>query len=290
MEILKLSESQLSNVSHLDPFGVSGCLSLPGAFALTAVNTVEGEEGTDHPAGLLVGRIVRDTLRVEWLLVEIESRLQGIGLSLLEAAFQSAKAAGAKEVEARFFEEADRSAVCAGGKDFLTANGFSPEKECGGMASLCLKEIAECDYFKGYRPAVNMVSFGSFPVRERVEILKELSSRPSFAALCPLTEEWRIDPDISICLPAAKGMAAALLVGACGEKLCVLGACCEDSTLAEALFFTALDKAIRKFGGEKEVYIEIDRSDWEWALDLLPSSKVFDGSILCADVSEYEED
>ena len=98
-----------------DPFGMLKRLTVPGHYALAAVETVGAEELT---LGVLTFAKTGDSMMVEWIWVEQAVRDKGIAHELMMAAFRVADGFGIPELYAYLPFFYGRESVCRGDVNF----------------------------------------------------------------------------------------------------------------------------------------------------------------------------
>ena len=117
-ETVKLSEQYLDLFAHLDPYNFLEYGKSKDRVCLGTVLKGEGKE-LDKPVGLLICRPTKDGLVVEWIFVEGDFRMQGVGARLMKCVFEEAKKRGIEKVYAYLSICDKRDKICPGESRFM---------------------------------------------------------------------------------------------------------------------------------------------------------------------------
>ena len=141
-ETVRLTEKYLDLFAHLDPYNMLELCKLPDRVCLGTVQ--KGENGLkDIPAGLMVCRVIRDALVIEWIYVDGSCRYQCIGAGLMRKAFEEARHRRFDKVYAYVVPAEKRDIVCSGEKEFLHDYNMQLLKPGKTNAALFKKLIPE---------------------------------------------------------------------------------------------------------------------------------------------------
>ena len=141
-ETVRLTEKVLDLFAHLDPYNMLELGRLPDRVCLGSVQ--RGENGlNDIPAGLMVCRLMKDALVIEWIYVDGSCRYQCIGAGLMRRAFEEAQKRGFEDIYAYIVPTDKRSVICSGEKEFLKDYYFRLLKPGKTNSALFKKLIPE---------------------------------------------------------------------------------------------------------------------------------------------------
>ncbi len=141
MKTVELKGELLERFLFMDPFGKACVLGLPGSFALGS--TVEQEDGTDKPAGLVIVSEEEDRLVINWMYVRDEFRALGIGSNLMQMVFEEGVARGVSEVAARITDEFEESGADWNTDSFFVNEVFQDLEEVLSEIRFTMKDLAK---------------------------------------------------------------------------------------------------------------------------------------------------
>ncbi|MBO6214278.1 MAG: GNAT family N-acetyltransferase, partial [Lachnospiraceae bacterium] len=141
MKTVQLYGDYLRFFLPMDPFHQADMLAIDGSFALGT--TVDGEDGSDIPAGLLIASRESDRLLIRWLYVKPGYRGEGIGSELMRLAFTEASMLGMTEVAARITEDYDEAGLYWDTDSFFTNDVFSEYEDMLPELHFSVNEISK---------------------------------------------------------------------------------------------------------------------------------------------------
>ena len=141
-ETVRLKEKHLDLFAHLDPYNMLELGKLPDRVCIGTVQ--KGENGfKDIPAGLMVCRLTKSDLVMEWVYVDGSCRYQCIGAGLMRRAFEEARKRGFDIIYAYLVPCEKREVICEGEKDFLKDYNMKLVKPGKDNAALFKKLVPE---------------------------------------------------------------------------------------------------------------------------------------------------
>ncbi len=139
-ETVKLSDEYLDLFAHLDPYSFLEYGKLSDRVCLGTVQKGDKEK-KDRPVALLICRLAKRALVVEWIFVEGDFRLQGCGARLMRCVFEEAKLRGFEKVYAYLAIGNKREKICPGEERFMEEYNLKMVKPGKGTKALFEKII-----------------------------------------------------------------------------------------------------------------------------------------------------
>ncbi|MBR5421421.1 MAG: GNAT family N-acetyltransferase [Lachnospiraceae bacterium] len=286
MKISMLREEYYDFFAELDPFFFLERAQLPGYLCLGAV--MEGEP-FDKPAALMVLRASEDALIVEWLFVKGEYRMQAVGRDMMGHAFRLAREGGLEKLCLYVNKEYGRSEVCLFEKSFLDEYNFTLEQKLGGE---WLTDVESILALPGYEDAEDILPetqpLGSLKSTERSAFLQEMAKNDKAVMLFPSDDsDIGFDPELSRISHSGGKITGAILYLDIQSSLYVCGMLARNKTELQALVWSSVSAAAKKYGADKQLRIICYTEQYKQQLkDLLPDEAV-QNELFTASVEEY---
>lgn len=278
MEVLKIRPDQKEFFSHLDPYGFMSVSGLPGAFALGAVE--KDDDDNDIPVGLCIFRLISGALRIEWIAVDENYQMEGIGDELCYSVVETARQIGLSRVEAAFYENPGRGDLCEGEREYFIDKGFEKDGGKCSYAKLDLSEIKKLPFFENSKGVKKLIPISKMPSVDIKKLADELPAKKHFGTMSAMENIMpAIDKDFSFVIQSSDGTAGGILVYSSEGVLTPVALGADDDVLISALLYTALDAASKSDEHSQVLVISSDHT-WENMMETVLGQHQFMGSIL----------
>lgn len=298
MKITQITKENREYFLSMDPLMMMEYLDYPDTFGLAA--TVEDEESPkDIPAGLAIVTMMPDSLMINWLCVEEEYRIQGIGEQLLARIFDIAESRGNDTISAYFNQQFGRDMYCAGEEEYFRQRLFEKEKEFPGEWLTDLRTLLNLPQWKqDVTSSHKVISLSKLPSYRRKESLSLLPQAEGKLACADLELSALLyDGDRACGILLAQlvkidyyDLENEKLIKRTKEVLCPVYLQTESLEDSKVLVKAVLDAAKEKCAPETEVHIVIKqmmKEEYVSLLESLPPYSKVEGKLLVAEVKDY---
>lgn len=295
MNISYLTREQRDFFVDMDPLQMMDWLEFPNTFALIATDRME-PAGEDVPMGLMICSVFKQFLIIDWLCVNADHRMQGVGEQLLLKAFEMAKNAGYGSIKAYINEEYGRELVCDRQKQYFKERLFEQEQKLFGEWLTDLRTLLLHPFFH----RIGTASTRAVPFRRQsVTMIRE-----GIAALANMRESAMLydvnymgdcyDPDLSCFLMDGEHVCAGLIVQCVGHDdlhgstatLYPTLFCAGSEQEVRTLLFTAMQAACEKYDLRTDVRIVLTSGRYERLCKYILPSAHIGNKLLIANVSD----
>ncbi len=290
MKIAVLLSEHLLYFSGLDPFNFLERGDFPDRICVGAVETNE-KSGYDEPVGLMILHLQVDYVSVEWIFVDGQHRMRGIGSALMEHAFNLAANLGFDKLRLYLNEMPDRTLFCPYEADFIKEYSFVPVSLLPGEWSTDVEALMDHPAI-GHKAHKNKktVAVSELNEEQKKKLMEFVQSENSSCFLYNKNYVVELsDRNISRVLLRKDEIKGTIFLQSNGENIYVTGLSCKNREDELSLCHGALMAAGESDGESRGIHVLEYDNIYSGTLKGLFGDEPIRNSIYEASVTDYFE-
>lgn len=287
MKIIAIDEEDIEIFKKFDPLFMLARTSVSNRFLLGGLIN-DGEY--DEPVALMICVQMKDSIIVEWLYVEEEYRMQGLGNELFEYLVELAADNGIKRIESYFVETNPRRQITPNDERYFMDHGLINTRNLVGEWITDVKTLMEMPAFENRKDNRNLVPLNMMSKGKKEQIINKLINTPGTSFIYGYDEDYlSFEDDLSyILIDESENVYGALLSDKRVNLIIPVAMLATDNNDAVDMAQAALMAARDKYGKDIQVCIQLAKESTRDKLKgVLPMDMMAPSYALYADISRF---